>query len=155
LNKDYVSTLKLLKELGIRYVSCSGLIITGNATTDESRSTRLSKDEITAVVLEAKKFCDENGMEMSFTSPGWINEEVLRENGISIPSCGACLSNMAVAPDGTVVPCQSWLKRGSSLGNILNTKWKTIWNSVTCKEIRGMTDEEAMSCPLGKGGDSE
>lgn len=154
-NKDYVSTLKLIKELGVRYVSCSGLIITGNATSDESRSTQLSKDEITAVVLEAKKFCDENGMELNFTSPGWIDEEVLRENGIAVPSCGACLSNMAIAPDGTVVPCQSWLRRGAGLGNILNTEWKKIWNSLSCKKIRSMTDEEAMNCPLRKGGDNQ
>ena len=32
-----------------------------------------------------------------------------------IPSCGACLSNMALAPDGTVLPCQSWLE-GPGLG---------------------------------------
>ena len=32
LNKDYVETLKFLHDLGVRYVTCSGLIITGNAT---------------------------------------------------------------------------------------------------------------------------
>ena len=36
LNKDYLETLKFLHNLGVRYVTCSGLIITGNARTDES-----------------------------------------------------------------------------------------------------------------------
>ena len=62
--------------------------------------------------------------------------------------CGACLSNMAVAPDGTVVPCQSWLGEGFSLGNLLTTPWKQIWNQETCQSIRSMSEEDALLCPL-------
>ena len=61
-------------------------------------------------------------MELSFTSPGWIDEKDLKELKLDIPACGACLSNMAVAPDGNVMPCQSWLGQNASLGNILKTK---------------------------------
>ena len=50
--------------------------------------------------------------------------------------CGACLSNMAISPDGNVMPCQSWLEAESSLGNILEVKWEKIWNSNKCKNIR-------------------
>ena len=60
-------------------------------------------------------------MEISFTSPGWVAEEKLTELGLVIPSCGACLSNMAIAPDGEVVPCQSWLGEDAGLGNMLTT----------------------------------
>ena len=43
-------------------------------------------------------------MEMDFTSPGWLKEETLRSLGLTlVPSCGACLSNMAIAPDGGVI----------------------------------------------------
>ena len=49
LNKDYVSTLKFAKELGITYASSSGLIVTGKAKEEESVSTQLSKEEITNI----------------------------------------------------------------------------------------------------------
>jgi len=42
------------------------------------------------------------------------------------PSCGAALSNMAIAPDGRVIPCQSWLNSEASLGNILEDDFSNI-----------------------------
>ena len=87
-------------------------------------------------------------MELSFTSPGWIKEEDLKKMKLDIPSCGACLSNMAIAPDGNVMPCQSWLSENASLGNILNKKWEKIWNSYECKQIRYETSKNSNVCPL-------
>lgn len=53
LNKDYLETLKFLHNLGVRYVTCSGLIITGNARTDESVRTQLSGEQLYQVLKEA------------------------------------------------------------------------------------------------------
>ena len=136
INKDYVETLKFLNNLGVKYVSCSGLIITGNATKESSKETQLKGEELLEVLKEACKYANENLMEISFTSPGWISEEEIRKLGLDIPSCGACLSNMAIAPDGEVVPCQSWLNEDAGLGNILTTKWEDIWNNPKCKKQR-------------------
>ena len=151
INKDYVQTLKLAKELGIKYVSCSGLIVTGNAKTEKSKETQLSEEELYNILKEAKKYADENLMEISFTSPGWIKEEKLKELGLDIPTCGACLSNMAITPNGEVVPCQSWLGKNASLGNILKTDWKKIWNNPDCKKRRNYSAKSTPNCPL-KGG---
>ena len=90
-------------------------------------------------------------MEISFTSPGWIKEDKLKEMGLNIPSCGACLSNMAIAPDGEVVPCQSWLGKESGLGNMLTTKWDKIWNNPKCKKIRKNSAKVLGICPLKAG----
>ena len=136
INKNYVETLKFLHGLGVKYVSCSGLIVTGNAKTEQSKSTQLSEEELYNILKEACKYANENLMEISFTSPGWVKEDKLRELGLDIPTCGACLSNMAIAPDGEVVPCQSWLGEKAGLGNMLNTKWKKIWNNPKCKKHR-------------------
>ena len=91
-------------------------------------------------------------MEVSFTSPGWIKEEKLIELGLEIPSCGACLSNMAIAPDGEVVPCQSWLGENAGLGNMLTTKWEKIWNNPKCKHRRAYSAKSTQNCPLREGG---
>lgn len=152
LNKNYKETLKFLNELGIKYVSCSGLIITGNATKDESKETQLSEEELYNILKEATEYANENLMEISFTSPGWIEEKRLRKLGLDIPSCGACLSNMAIAPDGEVVPCQSWLGTEAGLGNMLTTKWEDIWNNPKCKKQREYSSKISGRCPLKEGG---
>ena len=154
LNKNYIDTLKFAKELGITYVTCSGLIVTGNAKEKQSKDTQLSEKELYTILKDAKKYTDDNLMELGFTSPGWVKEDDLRKLNLDVPTCGACLSNMAIAPNGDVVPCQSWLDEKSNLGNILKTKWKKIWNNPICKKQREFSSKMYYTCPL-KGGNNE
>ncbi|MBP5730333.1 MAG: radical SAM protein [Clostridia bacterium] len=147
LNKDYVDTLKYLHEKGVIYVTCSGLITTGNAAAPESGSLQLTGAEIREVLSAAAKYCAENGMELSFTSPGWVDEAFCRELGLNVPTCGACLSNMAITPGGNVVPCQSWLS-DPPRGNFLSIPWEGIWNSTACAARREYSAAMSGNCPL-------
>ena len=147
LNKDYAKTLEFLKEKGVRYVTCSGLITTGNATESESVSLQLSGEQIQEILKEAVGYCHRNDMEISFTSPGWIPEEFFEEYGLMIPNCGACLGNMAITPSGNVVPCQSDLS-GEPLGNMLTDSWESIWNSESCQKKRAYSAKMLGECPL-------
>ena len=89
-------------------------------------------------------------MEISFTSPGWIDDpEFFEKNGMNQPTCGACLSNMAITPGGNVVPCQSWLTDGD-LGNFLETDWPKIWHSGKCENRRYYSAMMTGQCPLRK-----
>lgn len=146
-NKDYIKTLEFLREKGVIYVSCSGLITTGKAGTGSSEAMQLGKDEIKSILTEAASYCFGHGMELSFTSPGWLDEEFCRETGIAMPSCGACLSNMAVTPGGNAVPCQSWLS-DDILGNMLEQDWDSIWNSEACVQRRNASAKMEGICPL-------
>lgn len=146
-NADYLATLRLLHRLGVRFVTASGLICTGTAAQNHGEYD-LSPDELYAVIRDAKKFCDENGMEIDFTSPGLIAAERLEALGMRVPMCGAALSNMAVSPDGTVVPCQSWLDGGAGLGNILTDRFASIWKSPLCRRLRSMSEDAAQACPF-------
>lgn len=149
LNRDYLSVVKLAHTLGIRYLTCSGLIPAGNADTAASRAVRLTPAELEETLRPAMEYAAANGIEISFTSPGWLPEDTLRTLGFTqIPSCGACLSNMAIAPDGTVLPCQSWLT-GKGLGNLLRTPWPRIWHSHECRAIREESAKMAQRCQLG------
>lgn len=139
LNSDYTSTLNFISNLGVKYVSCSGLIPSGNAQKSNSLETKLSSYEMYNILERASKICKEKQIEMSFTSPGWVEEEKMRNLKLSVPACGACISNMAIAPNGEVIPCQSWLSSNNSLGNILSDKWQDIWNSDECTKIRNRT----------------
>ena len=147
LNRDYVSTLTWLRDKGVRYVTCSGLITTGNAATPASESLQLSHEEIREILKASVAFCFENEMEISFTSPGWVDESCCRSLGITVPNCGACLSNMAITPGGNVVPCQSWLS-GQPLGSMLRDDWETIWNSEPCRRRRAFSAQMRGECPL-------
>ena len=149
LNKDYRATVEFAHDLGIRYLTCSGLIPAGNAAESASKSVRLTPEELTEVLRPAMDFALSHGMEVNFTSPGWLDEDTLTGLGFAqIPSCGACLSNMAVAPDGTVLPCQSWLT-GHGLGHILRTPWNRIWRSPECCAIRTESARMKRLCQLG------
>ncbi|MGN0983241.1 MAG: radical SAM protein [Gemmiger sp.] len=149
LNRDYRGTVAFAHALGVRYLSCSGLIPTGGAACEPSLATRLSPEELTDILRPAMEYAAEHGIEISFTSPGWLPEDTLRRLGFSqIPSCGACLSNMAVAPDGTVLPCQSWLG-GPGLGNLLQKPWPAIWAGTECRAIRDVSAQMLQRCQLG------
>lgn len=145
-NVDYVKTVDFVRSLGVRFVTCSGLICTGMAESNHE-SYDLSEDKLFEAVKSAKEYCNSNSMEMDFTSPGLIAKEKLESLNMNVPMCGAALSNMAIAPDGTVVPCQSWLD-GTDLGNILTTDFKDIWNHKTCVQLRSMTEDIALNCPF-------
>ena len=147
LNKDYVKTLELLHELGVIYVTCSGLITTGSAAQAPSEALQLESGELEQILRQAVAYCHENGMEIAFTSPGWLDEQVFEELNIPSPSCGACLSNMAITPGGNVVPCQSWLS-DKPLGNMLTDDWNDIWDSDTCQERRDFSAQLTGECPL-------
>ncbi len=147
LNRDYVSTLKFLHDMGVTYVTCSGLITTGNAVKEQSTELQLDEGSMKSILKDAAEYCFANGMEISFTSPGWVDSDYLDEIGLTVPNCGACLSNMAITPSGNVIPCQSWLS-GLKLGNILNDSWKDIWNSEECKKRRDYSAKMLGKCPL-------
>ena len=148
LNTHYAETLRFAHSLGVRYATCSGLIPSGSACGQESRATALTPEQLTDVLRQAVDTAEELGMELDFTSPGWLEEETLRSLGLNlIPSCGACLSNMAVTPDGKVVPCQSWLS-DEPLGDLLHDDWADIWNSPRCAAIRAESAKLEHICQL-------
>ena len=155
LNEDYAATVRFVHELGVRYVTCSGLIPSGSAEGAESQATRLTEEQLTDVLRRAVTAAEELEMEMDFTSPGWLKEETLRSLGLTlVPSCGACLSNMAIAPDGGVIPCQSWLS-SQPLGNMLTDDWDKIWQSQRCAAIRAKSAKMEQLCQLRQGNGEE
>lgn len=135
-NKDFCNTIRFAHELGVTCVGCSSLIPAGGAIDQIATGKVLSSVELKTILKEATGLCNELHMDISFTSPGWVDKEELLQLGLpSAPACGACLSNMAISPSGEVVPCQSWLN-GMTLGNMRTDSWKAIWNNKNCKRIR-------------------
>lgn len=145
-NWNYANTLRFFSSLGIRYVTCSGLIPAGGAqlTLDNA----VIRDELYEIVAKAVETAHELEMEINFTSPGALTDEQLHKLGLQIPICGAGLENMAVSPGGQVVGCQSALGEKDKLGHILNDEWHHIWDSRKCREMRKRSAGKN-ACPLG------
>lgn len=147
LNTAYDEMLRFVHGLGVRLCDLLRADPSGGAVGDESRATALTEQQLTDVLTKAVAVTEELEMELDFTSPGWLKEETLRALGLTlVPSCGACLSNMAIAPDGGVIPCQSWLS-SQPLGNILADDWDKIWQSERCAAIRAQERQNGAAVP--------
>jgi MoaA/NifB/PqqE/SkfB family radical SAM enzyme len=145
LNAQYAETLGFIHGLGVKYASCSGLIPAGAGQDQIKAGAALSNAGLMEVMRAAVKTAQNLKLDLTFTSPGWLTHEQVKELGLSEPVCGACLSNMAVMPNGAVTACQSWLSDPDGLGNLLTTPWHAIWNAPRCKQMRRTSQE---GCPL-------
>ncbi|MDR2201927.1 MAG: radical SAM protein [Clostridiales bacterium] len=150
-NADYVSTLEFIRSLGVVYVTCSAIIPGGLGAKAESKARALGKDALFNLLDGARGYCSQNGMDISFTSPASIGKHSFKTLGFVAPVCGACYSNMAVAPDGTVVPCQSYLSGDIKLGNMLTDEWRGIWKHRSAVAIRALRESRLKECLLASG----
>jgi MoaA/NifB/PqqE/SkfB family radical SAM enzyme len=147
LNSQYEETLKFIHGLGVKYISCSGLIPAGAAQGQIKAGAALSSDELMEVMRKAVETAKSLSLDMAFTSPGWLTHEQTEDLGLAEPVCGACLTNMAVMPNGAVTACQSWLADPDGLGNLLTSPWYKIWNDSRCKHMRRTAQQ---GCPLNE-----
>jgi MoaA/NifB/PqqE/SkfB family radical SAM enzyme len=145
LNSEYSKTLEFISGLGVKYATCSGLIPTGAAVDQIKAGAAHTNDSLMGVMRKAVKTAKASGLDLMFTSPGWLTAEQVAELGLSDPVCGACLTNMAVMPNGAVTACQSSLENPDGLGNMLTTPWQKIWNNPQCKKMR---QTNQAGCPL-------
>lgn len=128
-------TVEDLSAMGVRYFTCSGLLPAGGAKKMLATGRAVTQEALFEALSEAMQTAARLNVELDFTSPGVLDEAQLQSLGLRIPICGACLGNMAIGPDGSVLPCQSWVHE-RVLGNILETPWPEIWNSPACQQIR-------------------
>ena len=136
LNKDYKSLIcDIFLETGIRYFTCSGMILSGNAKNDDNDGRRLTEDELVEILSEALTYARNNNLEIKFTSPGILSNESLKKLKLDEPMCGAGSSNMAISPSGDLIPCQSYLS-GLSFGSLVDHEFKDLWKVSSLRKLR-------------------
>jgi radical SAM protein with 4Fe4S-binding SPASM domain len=133
---DVVETMKFLTGLGVRNIAFNVIIRSGKGESADG----ITFAETCEVLDRLKTVADESGVNMIWYSPTPYCEFNPITHGFGIKQCTACSINMAIEPDGTVLPCQSYYE---SLGNILTDPWDKIWNNTLCKDIRGRKDLDA------------
>ena len=139
-------TIDFLYSLSLRQFSCNSLIYSGKAP-DIAKTFAIEESALEPILTRIIDKARLLGMEFTWYTPTQYCETDPLELELGLKTCSACRINMAIEPDGTVIPCQSYTT--SPLGNILTDKWKTIWNHPTCQKIREReyAPEKCHECP--------
>ncbi|NPV80568.1 MAG: radical SAM protein [Firmicutes bacterium] len=142
--KGFPNLLRFLAGAGVRYVGCNALIPAGRGARHPDA---LEAPELKALLTGAMVVAGELDLELSWFTPTCYKDLDPVALDLGAKSCSACHTNMAVRPDGVVVPCQSWL-HDEGLGNILTTSWKRIFNHPLARKIRahGFAPQECRKC---------
>jgi radical SAM protein with 4Fe4S-binding SPASM domain len=126
---DLEETMRFLISLGVKNLAFNGLIRSGKGRDAKG----VSYGELKAILLNLVAIAEEEGVKLVWYTPTPYCELNPVNYGLGIKQCTACSLNMAVEPDGSVLPCQSYYR---SLGNILTDPWEGIWNHALCKRLR-------------------
>jgi radical SAM protein with 4Fe4S-binding SPASM domain len=140
---DIEDTMRFLVALGAKNIAFNSIIRSGKGNEAEG----VTYPELTALLLRLKLIAEEAGVKLIWYTPTPYCELNPINLGLGIKQCTACSLNMAVEPDGTVLPCQSYYR---PLGNILKDPWESIWGHELCQSIRGRKylDPKCTACEL-------
>jgi radical SAM protein with 4Fe4S-binding SPASM domain len=136
-------TIEYLAELGVKNVALNGLIRSGKGTTTEG----VSFQELATLLEDLRELASDADINLIWYSPTPYCELNPVNLGLGIKQCTACSLNMAIEPDGTVIPCQSYYE---PLGNMLTDDWNGIWNHSLCRQIRNReyVDDRCADCGM-------
>ena len=126
---DMEGTTKFLVDLGVKNISFNSIIRSGKGVGTEG----VDCAALEATLIRMKERIEAAGARMIWFTPTPYCQLNPISLGLGIKQCTACSLNMAVEPDGTVLPCQSYYR---PLGNILKDQWQNIWNHELCNRIR-------------------
>jgi radical SAM protein with 4Fe4S-binding SPASM domain len=143
-NKEEVKgTIDFLRTLGLKRFACNSIIYAGGG---RSVNTGIAEEKIGEIVKGIKSHADSLSMEFMWYTPTryCVFDPLLA--GVGAKQCSAAKYNIAVEPNGNVIPCQSYFE---SMGNILTDSWDKIWNSDVAKYLRNReyVEEKCKVCP--------
>jgi len=130
LNKDTIlDTISFLMELGVEHIAVNSLIRSGKGKDAKG----LEINELTEILQKGRDMGRLGGFEFRWYSPTPYCKLNPMAMGLGMKQCSACRLNMAIEPDGKVIPCQSYYE---AAGDITKDRWKDIWNGKLCTDIR-------------------
>jgi radical SAM protein with 4Fe4S-binding SPASM domain len=143
----FAELIEMGSTLGLKTMACNILICSGRGT-GARKDMQLSMDDLKATLVRALETAEKSGVRLEWYSPTCYNRFNPIEFGFGVKACSAAQYNMTIEPDGSVMPCQSWLKE--KVGNILKDPWESIWNhpvSVGFRKKEYLKDrEECKGC---------
>jgi len=123
--ESFVETINFGKQLGLKTMACNTLLCSGRGTCSR-QSDGVAVEQLKSALIKGKETASKAGIRLEWYSPTCYKQFNPVEFGFGAKCCSAALYNMTIEPDGSVIPCQSWLK--DKVGNILKDPWENIWN---------------------------
>ena len=147
-------TLDFLADMGVPTLGLNALIYSGNGLTV---GTGLAESELQPILDIAIQKTKARGQKLIWYTPTQYCQFDPIQQNLGVKGCTAALYSMCIESNGDVLPCQSYY---TSLGNILNDSWDTIWNHELSVQLRerkelpakcdgcGLVAECGGGCPL-------
>jgi radical SAM protein with 4Fe4S-binding SPASM domain len=110
-----------LKSLGVRSFAVNSIIKAGKS---RHQNDGLSEKELLPVITRLRQLAEQEGMKFTWYTPTQYCRLNPVELDLGVKQCTAGKYNLAIEPDGTVIPCQSFFR---PLGNILNDPFEKIY----------------------------
>jgi radical SAM protein with 4Fe4S-binding SPASM domain len=150
-NKDtVVDLITFLHKLGLKRFGMNAMIRAGRGAEAEG----VTFDELKVLLPQIIDRANSLGMEFIWYTPTKYHKLNPVEMGLGVKACSAARITLAVEPDGSVIPCQSYFK---PIGNALTDEFTKIWETDLAKQLRGhkFAEEKCFKCiqfPLCGGG---
>lgn len=125
--------VELGAQLGLKTMACNTLICSGRGTRARQEA-YIPVDDLKSTITQAQEAAAKAGIRLEWYSPTCYKQFNPLEFGFGVKACSAAQYNMTVQPDGSVIPCQSWLRE--TVGNLLKDPWDDIWNHPVCLGFR-------------------
>ncbi len=136
-------TIEFLASLDVEQFACNSIIYAGKGKNVSQLA--FTESELIPILESIQDVADEQSMHFIWYTPTRYCELDPNNLGLGVKRCSASHLAMAIEPNGTVIPCQSYYK---GLGHILNDSWESIWNNPLSQELRTHTNvpEECKDC---------
>lgn len=115
---------------GLPTFAVNGMIYSGKG---KNSGAELTAQEVAPILETLARKSAERGVRLVWYTPTRYCELNPVEMGLGVKQCTAARVSMAVEPDGTVIPCQSYYE---GVGNLLRDPWESIWNHPLCLKLR-------------------
>lgn len=134
LTKVNASGIEALVDLvaaeGLKTFAVNGMIYSGKGKTS---GLELTPAEVVPLLDHLARRARERDLRFVWYTPTRYCELNPVEMALGVKQCTAARLSMAVEPDGTVIPCQSYYE---GVGNLLTDPWEAIWNHPLCLSLR-------------------
>ncbi len=115
---------------GLKTFAVNGMIYSGKG---KQSGLELTAPEVVPLLERLAERAREKGLRFVWYTPTRYCELNPVEMALGVKQCTAARLSMAVEPDGTVLPCQSYYE---GVGNLLTDSWEKIWNHPLCTSLR-------------------
>ena len=136
-------TIEFLASLDVEQFACNSIIYAGKG--ENVSHIAFTENELIPILESIQDTADAYDIQFIWYTPTQYCELDPNNLGLGVKRCTASHLAMAIEPNGTVIPCQSYYK---GLGHILNDSWESIWNNPISKDLRTHTNvpEKCRGC---------